>query len=95
MAFGLRRKAIHQIDYDEPAKNWRQDDPVPEPAWPLEHAVEHGVVDEADKRPQHDRAHPREDPNPQSQEAEGEQTDAPLFPVAGGDGGRKGGAGGR
>jgi hypothetical protein len=104
MAFGLRREAIHQIDNDEAAKNWRQDDPIPEPAWPLEdvgvigdleHAIEHRVVDEADERAQQDRAHPREDPDAQSQKAQREQTDTPLFPVACGGLGRNGGVSSR
>ena len=101
MTLGLGREAFHQIDDDEAAEDRRQDDPVSEPAWPLEnvgvvgdleHAVEHGVMDEADERPQRHRAHPGHDPDAQSQEAEREQIYTPFFPAAGGDSlGRNGG----
>ena len=101
MTFGLRREAFHQIDDDEAAEDRRQDHPVSEPAWPLEnvgvvgdleHAVEHGVMDEADERPQRHRADAGHDPDAQSEEAEHEQIYAPFFPIAGGDRlGRNGG----
>ena len=94
MTLGLGREALHQIDDDEAAEDRREDHPVSEPARPLEdvgvvgdleHAVEHGVVDEADERPQRHRADPGHDPDAQSQEAEREQIHTPFFPVVGGD----------
>ena len=104
MAFGLRRKAIHQIDYDEPAKNWRQDDPVPEPAWPLEDvgvvgdledAVDHEIVDQADERSKQHRADAGHDADAERHKAEGEQAHTPLVAGGGGWGRRDGGVGGR
>src|SRR5580704_6658388 len=92
---GLRGEAIHQIDDNEAAQDRRKNNPVSPPARPLEdvrviadleHAVDHGVVDEADQRPERHRAHAGHDTDGQSHKAEDEQAYAPLVAVASGDG---------
>ena len=105
MALGLRGVALHQINNDEAAQDRRQDHPVPEPARPLEdvgvvgdleHAVEHGVVDEPDQRPESDRADAGHNSHPQREQAQDEEAYPSLLTVGGGDGlGRNGGICGR
>ncbi len=74
MAPGFGRKTVNQIDHDEAAKDGGQHHPVPEAArslqdvgviCDLDDAVVHGVMNEADERPQRDRAYARHDPNAQ------------------------------
>ena len=103
MAFGLRRKALDQIDDDKAAEDRRQDDPVSPPARPFEDvgvvgdpedAIDHEIVDQANERPQQDRADAGHDADDQSHKAEGKEADPPLV-AGGGRRRRKGGVGGR
>jgi hypothetical protein len=103
VTLGFRRKALDQIDDNQAAEDRRQDDPVSPPARPfedvgvvgdLEDAIDHDVVDQADERPQQDRADSGHDPDPQSHKAEGEEADPPLV-AGGGRRRRKGGVSGR
>jgi hypothetical protein len=53
------------------------------------------IVDQANERPQQDRADAGHDADAQGHKAEDEQADPPFFPIGGGWRGRKGAVGGR